>query len=167
MTEQESRYESQYDDQGEVPLKGYALLTGTFTAGIALFAVTARRRGLQLPERVPPWDLALLGTATFKGSRLLSRDKVTSFLRAPFTRRAEDAEGSEVSDTSRGGEARRAVGDLVTCPFCTSAWVAGALTVTYACAPRAARLLCAGLSAVTVADWLQYAWTRTQASTEG
>ncbi|MFI8192315.1 DUF1360 domain-containing protein [Streptomyces sp. NPDC085946] len=161
MTVQESGY-----DQGEEPLKGYAALAGTFATGIALFAVVARRRGLQLPDRIPPWDLALLGTATFKASRLLSKDKVTSFLRAPFTRRAEDGAGNEVNDTARGGEARRAVGDLVTCPFCTSAWLGGALTVTYACAPRAARLLCTGLSAVTVADWLQYAWTRTQQSVE-
>ncbi|GAB2746691.1 DUF1360 domain-containing protein [Streptomyces bullii] len=165
MTEPASG-DSGYDEQGEVPLKGYAALSGTFAAGIALFAVTARRRGLRLPDQVPPWDLALLGTATFKGSRLLARDKVTSFLRAPFTRRTEQGEGSEVSDAPRGGEVRHAVGDLVTCPFCTSAWVAGALTVTYACAPRAARLLCAGLSAITMADWLQYAWTRTQQSAE-
>ena len=159
--------DSGYDAEGEVPLKGYAALTGTFAAGVALFAVTARRQGVRLPDRVPPWDLALLGAATFKGSRLLSKDKVTSFLRAPFTRRAQDAPASEVNDEPRGGEGRRAVGDLVSCPFCTSAWVAAALTCSYACAPRAARLLCAGLSAVTVADWLQYAWTRTEQSAEG
>ncbi|MEV6963143.1 DUF1360 domain-containing protein [Streptomyces sp. NPDC051207] len=162
----EQRNDDQYDNEAEVPVKGYAALAGTFAAGATLFTVTAWRRGLRLPDQVPPWDVALLGTATFKASRLLSRDKVTSFLRAPFTRRAEDGAAGEVTDESRGGEARRAVGDLVTCPFCTSVWVAAALTGTYACAPRAARMLAAGLTAVTMADWLQYAWTRTQASVE-
>ncbi|CAL9358641.1 hypothetical protein SUDANB176_00628 [Streptomyces sp. enrichment culture] len=162
MTAQESGY-----DEGEVPLGGYAALATTFVAGVGLFAAVARRRGVRLPDTVPPWDLFLLATATFKGSRLLSKDKITSFLRAPFTRREREAEAGEVMDASRGNGARRAVGDLVTCPFCTSAWVAGGLVGTYACAPRAARLLCAGLTAVTAADWLQYAWSRTEQSAEG
>ncbi|WP_171113903.1 MULTISPECIES: DUF1360 domain-containing protein [Streptomyces] len=159
--------DSRYDTTGEVPLKGYAVLAGTFAAGVALFAVTARRRGVQLPDRIPPWDLALLGTATFKASRILSKDKITSFLRAPFTRREEDAQAGQVMDAPRGGGVRRALGDLVACPFCTSTWVAGALIGAYVGAPRATRLVCAGLSAVTVSDWLQYVWSATEQRVEG
>ncbi|CAL9648690.1 DUF1360 domain-containing protein [Streptomyces sp. Tu 3180] len=162
MTAQESDY-----DEGGTPLGGYAALATTFAASVALFTVVARRRGVRLPDTVPPWDLVLLATATFRGSRLLSKDKITSFLRAPFTRREREAEAGEVMDEPRGNGARRAVGDLVSCPFCTSAWVAGGLVCTYACAPRAARLLCAGLTAVTAADWLQYAWSRTEQSAQG
>ncbi len=131
-----------------------------------MFALTAWRRGLRLPDTVPAWDVALLGTATFKASRLLTKDKVTSFLRAPFTRREREGEGSEVMDAPRGTGLRRAVGDLVSCPFCTSTWVAGGLVGTYAVAPRAARLVCAGLSAVVVSDWLQYAWSATEQKAE-
>ncbi|GAA3292834.1 DUF1360 domain-containing protein [Streptomyces cinereospinus] len=150
-----------------MPLKGYAALAGTFTAGVALFAVTARRRGVPLPDRVPPWDLVLLGAATFKASRLLTKDRITSFLRAPFTRREEDAHAGEVMDAPRGSGVRRAVGDLVVCPFCTSAWVAAALVGSYVGAPRATRLLCAGLGAVTLSDWLQYAWSATDQRVAG
>ncbi|MEU3844705.1 DUF1360 domain-containing protein [Streptomyces sp. NPDC028635] len=156
-----------YDDEGEVPLGGYAALATTFTAGVALFAAVAHRRGVRPPEQVPPWDVALMGTAVFKASRLLTRDKITSFLRAPFTRRTRQGEASEVMDEPRGGGAQRAVGDLVSCPFCTSAWVAGALVCSYAVAPRGTRLVCAGLTAVTAADWLQYAWTWAQQNAEG
>ncbi|MFF5253359.1 DUF1360 domain-containing protein [Streptomyces leeuwenhoekii] len=163
MTDGERRYE----DEEETPLAGYATLATTFAAGVGLFTLVARRRGLRLPDGVPPWDMALLGTATFKASRLLTKDKVTSFLRAPFTRRERDGEGNEVMDVSRGSGMRRAVGDLVSCPFCTSAWVAAALVGTYASAPRAARLVCAGLTAVTMADWLQYAWSLTEQKAEG
>jgi hypothetical protein len=161
--------ELRYDDQAEadVPLAGYATLATVFAGGAALFAVAARRHGVRLPDRVPPWDVALLGTATFKASRLLSKDRITSFVRAPFTRRAEEGAGGEVNDAPRGQGVRRAVGELVSCPFCTAAWVAGTLVACYASAPRAARLVCAGLSAVTVADWLQYAWTWTEEKTEG
>ncbi|WP_324784956.1 DUF1360 domain-containing protein [Streptomyces sp. H51] len=151
-----------YDDESDEPLAGYAVLSGAFATGLAAFTAVARRRGVRLPQRVPPWDVALLGAATYKASRLLSNDKITSFVRAPFTRRTGEGEGPEVMDEPRGGGVRRAVGDLVSCPFCTSVWLAGALVCGYTAAPRATRLLCAGLGAVTLSDWLQYAWTWTQ-----
>ncbi|MFF3849865.1 DUF1360 domain-containing protein [Streptomyces sp. NPDC002328] len=163
----DERTDDRTDDQEQVPLGGYAALAATFTAGAAVFAGLARRRGVRLPDEVPPWDVALMGTATYKASRLLSRDKITSFVRAPFTRRTSDALAGEVLDEPRGTGVRRVVGDLVSCPFCVSVWVAGALVGSYVWSPRATRLACAGLGAVTLADWLQYAWTWTQQSTEG
>ena len=155
-----------YDDQGEVPLGGYAALASVFAASAGTFAVLARRRGVRLPEEMPPWDVALLGAGAYKASRVLTRDKITSFVRAPFTRRAGEGEASEVMDEPRGSGFRRAVGDLVSCPFCTAAWTAGALVGSYAVSPRLTRLVCGGLGALTVADWLQYAWTWTQQTAE-
>ncbi|MEV5516788.1 DUF1360 domain-containing protein [Streptomyces flaveolus] len=163
MTDGEQRYGA--DD--DTPLAGYATLATTFAAAVGTFAAVAWRRGVRLPDTVPPWDVALLGTATFKASRLLTKDKVTSFVRAPFTRRERDSEANEVMDAPRGGGLRRAVGDLVSCPFCTSAWVAGGLVGTYAVAPRTGRMLSAGLTAVALSDWLQYAWSLTEQKAEG
>ncbi|MER6026064.1 DUF1360 domain-containing protein [Streptomyces sp. NPDC001851] len=151
-----------YDEQGDVPLGGYAALVSVFTAGAGTFAVLARRRGVQLPDEVPPWDVVLMGAGAYKASRLVTRDKVTSVLRAPFTRRADEGEANEVIDEPRGRGLRRAIGDLLSCPFCTSAWAAGTLVCSYAAAPRLTRLVCGGLGALTVADWLQYAWAWTQ-----
>lgn len=156
----------QYDDRGDAPLAGYAALAAVFTASAGAYAVLARRRGVRPPQELPPWDVVLLGTATYKVSRLLTRDRITSFLRAPFTRRADEGEAGEVVDEPRGEGLRRAVGDLLSCPFCTSAWAAGALVCCYAAAPRLTRLICGGLGALTVADWLQYAWTWTQHNAE-
>ncbi|MFF9623350.1 DUF1360 domain-containing protein [Streptomyces griseosporeus] len=170
MTDRESRPDNdrdRYADRGEAPLAGYAALAAAYAAGAAVFTAAARRRGVRVPDRVPPWDVTLLGVATFKASRLLTRDKVTSFLRAPFTRREEQGPGSEVMDAPRGRGLRRAVGELVSCPFCTAAWVAGGLVCSYVAVPRATRLVCAGLGAVTVADGLQYAWSTTQEAGEG
>ncbi|MEU3415357.1 MULTISPECIES: DUF1360 domain-containing protein [unclassified Streptomyces] len=153
---------ARYDDREDTPLGGYAALASVFVAGTGTFALVARRRGVRLPENVPPWDVLLMGTAAYKASRLVTKDKITSFLRAPFTRRAEEGEASEVMDEATGTGLRRAVGDLVSCPFCTAAWATGALVCTYAASPRLTRLVGAGFAALTVADWLQYAWTATQ-----
>ncbi|MEU0333963.1 DUF1360 domain-containing protein [Streptomyces sp. NPDC006193] len=157
---------ARYDDQGDVPLAGYATLACVFAASAGTFAAVARRRGVRLPEQVPPWDVALIGVATYRTSRLLTRDKITSFLRAPFTRRTGHGEAAEVMDEPRGSGLRRAVGDLLSCPFCTAGWTAGALACSYAASPRLTRLVCGGLGALTVADWLQYAWTWTQRTTQ-
>ncbi|MFI9243585.1 DUF1360 domain-containing protein [Streptomyces sp. NPDC053086] len=158
---------ARYDERGDVPLGGYAALASVFAGSVGTFALLARRRGVRLPQEVPPWDVALMGAATYKASRLLTKDKITSFLRAPFTQRTDEGEAGEVMDEPRGSGFRRAVGGLVTCPFCTAAWAAGALVCTYAAAPRLTRLVCGGLGALTVADWLQYAWTATQEKVEG
>ncbi|MET9297097.1 DUF1360 domain-containing protein [Streptomyces sp. NPDC003077] len=163
-TEADARH---YDERGEVPLKGYATLATTFGVAVGLYAAVLRRRAVVLPERVPPWDVALLGAATYKASRLITKDKVTSFLRAPFTRREEDTTAGEVMDQPRGKGLRLAVGDLISCPFCMSAWAAGALVGGYAAAPRAARLIGTGFAAMTVSDWLQYGWTWIQQHVEG
>ncbi len=89
--------EQRYDDGDDTPLRGYATLATTFVAGAGVFALTACAPGLRLPDTVPAWDVALLGTATFKASRLLTKDKVTSFLRARSPG-ASGGEGSEVMD---------------------------------------------------------------------
>ncbi|MET9452568.1 DUF1360 domain-containing protein [Streptomyces cinerochromogenes] len=157
---------ARYDDRDDVPLGGYAALASVFATGVGAFALVARRRGVRLPQQVPPWDVALLGTAAYKTSRLLTKDKVTSFLRAPFTRRAGQGKGNEVIDEPRGSGLRRATGDLLACPFCTAAWTTGALVCSYAAAPRLTRLVCGGFGALAVADWLQYAWTWTQETAE-
>ncbi|THA77350.1 DUF1360 domain-containing protein [Streptomyces sp. A0642] len=156
-----------YDERGAVPLLGYAAIAGTYTAACGALVVLARRRGVVLPERVPPWDVALLGVATYKTARLLTKDKITSFLRAPFSRRSQDTTAGEVADEPRGRGLRLAMGDLVTCPFCAASWTATGLLGTYVLAPRAARLIGAGFGAMAVADWMQYAWAWTQRNAEG
>ena len=62
-----------------------------------------RRAGRPLPERVPVGDLALLAVGTYKLSRLIAKDRITSFFRAPFTRyKGSSDRPSEVSEEPRG-----------------------------------------------------------------
>jgi hypothetical protein len=121
-------------------------------------AFAARRWSATLP-RPKPGDAALLGLATFKLSRLLTKEKVTQPIREPFVEGSEPGEGSEVNCEPAGSGVRRAVGELLTCPFCVSVWVATALTAAFAIAPRAVRLFSTGLAAVVVADSSQYAYS--------
>ena len=71
-----------------------------------------------------------------------------------------------ILDVARLGHVILGLPVLLACPFGTSAWTAGALVCAYAAAPRLTRLVCGGLAALTVADWLQYAWTWTQRTTD-
>jgi hypothetical protein len=68
------------------PLGAYALTAAAFGSAFVASLAAAERSGRELPERLSARDLILVGVATHKVSRLIAKDKVTSFLRAPFTR---------------------------------------------------------------------------------
>src|SRR5215211_1133343 len=95
------------------PLAAYAGLTAAFGATLGGALVALRAAGRELPESLSPGDLALAGIATHKVSRLLAKDKVTSFIRAPFTRYQESAGHGELEEAPRGSGAQYAIGALL------------------------------------------------------
>ncbi len=117
-------------------LAGYAALLAVYGTGVTGFGLFMRRTGRRLPDRVDPSDVVLLGVATFKLSRFISRDAVTGVVRAPFTTRRANATGSEVHDKPRGKGLRRAIGELLTCPFCISQWLGTVLAGAFVVTPR-------------------------------
>jgi hypothetical protein len=155
---------SGHSPEQERPLGGYAVLMGAFATSAAGFSTWLRRSGHELPERVPPGDLALMTVATHKASRLISKDRVTSTVRAPFTRFEEDAGPSEVSEAARGRGLRRAVGELVVCPYCLGMWISALFAAGFIVAPRATRWTAAVLSALFGSDVLQLAWKKAESS---
>lgn len=82
---------------------------------------------------------------------------MTSPLRAPFTSYQGTSGPAELDESAQGRAAREAVGELVTCPFCTGVWVATGLTAGVIYLPRTTRLAMATLTALGGADLLQYA----------
>jgi len=68
----------------ERPVGSYALLMGTFTSSAAGFAAWFHRSGRELPERIDLRDLALLTVASHKAARVVTKDRVTSAVRAPL-----------------------------------------------------------------------------------
>jgi hypothetical protein len=148
----------------ERPLGGYALLMGGFTALCGGFAVWLRRSETELPERIDPRDLALVATATFKASRIVARDRVTSAIRAPFSRFQDDAGPGEVDEAARGDGIRRVLGELLVCPYCLDVWTATALLCGLVAAPRATRFTASMLTVVSVADALQIAYAKAESA---
>jgi len=146
----------------ERPLGGYGVLMGAFAGAAGAFAAWLRSSGRELPDRVPPGDLALMTLATHKASRLIAKDRVTSTVRAPFTRFEEDAGPGEVSEEARGTGLRRAVGELIICPYCLGLWVAAAFAAGFIVAPRPTRWVAATLSALFGADVLQIAYSKAE-----
>src|ERR1700743_3369082 len=80
------------------PVEAYAVLASTYAALTAGSLLVLRLRGHRLPEKVSSTDLLLLGVSTHKVSRLLAKDKVTSFIRAPFTKFQEKSGQGEVEE---------------------------------------------------------------------
>lgn len=141
------------------PLGAYGALVAAFNLSMAAFFVAAERRG-RLPERYPLGDLALLSAATFKLSRLIAKDRVTSVVRAPFTTFQDDVGHGEVDEAARGRGLRRAVGELLVCEYCVEQWVAGAGLAGYAVAPRPTRAVAALFTIYGASDLLQLGYSR-------
>ena len=150
----------------ERPLGGYVVLMTIYSAVLAVLSALVRRRG-GLPERLDAADVALLGVASHKLSRLITKDSVTAVVRAPFTTFAEPTGEGEVHEEVRGHGFRHAAGELLTCPFCAGVWVATVLAFGLVLLPRATRLVATILTAVTSSDFLQLAYAIAQRAAEG
>lgn len=149
------------------PLGSYAGFMGLFGAAFLTFLATSRRTGKQLPERLPASDVLLLGVATHKLTRIVTRDWVTSPLRAPFTSYEGSSGGGEVKESPRGRGARRATGELLTCPWCFAPWAASGLAYGLVLAPRTTRLVGSVFAAVALSDFLQHGYNRVKKLSEG
>src|SRR3954447_16702143 len=130
------------------PLGGYAVLIGAFVGSAGAFSAWLRASRRGRPERVAPGALALATVATHKVSRLVAKDRVTSAVRAPFTRFEDDAGPGEVDEAARGPGLRRAVGELLICPCCLGLWISAAFTAGLLVAPRLTRWFAAVLCSV-------------------
>lgn len=148
----------------ERPLAGYAGLTAMFASLAGAFAAWLHRSGRQLPERMSTRDLLLITVATHKLSRLIAKDRVTSAVRAPFTRYQQDGGPAEVEEQARGQGLKRAIGELIVCPYCLGLWIAAGFSAGLVVAPRATRWIASMLSAVFGADVLQIVYKQMEDS---
>lgn len=147
---------SGYADSSQ-PLGAYSVLATAFTTALAAGVTSAYRRG-RLPEDISTKDIVVMGMATHKLARLLTKDAVTSFARAPFVRLEEKSGSNSIKERPRGSGLRRSVGELVSCPECTGQWVASGLIVGLVHAPRVTRLLGALYASLAIGDMLQFVY---------
>jgi hypothetical protein len=128
------------------PLPEYATLTVMFGAVLGGFLLLA---GDRLPTRIGFGDMARIGLASFKLGRLIAKDEVTAFIRAPVT------EGQESGEEEPKGEGLQlALGELVTCPYCIGVWLAAGLSGCLVLFPRETRFVTTIFGAQAVADFL-------------
>lgn len=140
------------------PLAAYATFAAVFHGAMAGAVAAAKRSGRDLPQRVDAGDVLLIGTASYKLSRLISKKKVTAFVRAPFTELEGKGGPAELEEKPRGSGLRRAMGELLVCPYCLGLWASGGFHAGLLFAPRATRFSASVLSAMTVSDFLQIAY---------
>jgi hypothetical protein len=135
--------DARHDDEHR-PFATYFLLTTAFNLGAwALGAVLGPRR------RAPLSDLVLLGAATHEISRIVAKERVTRTLRRPFTEIQPDGHEEPVPEGPR-----RALGELITCPYCIGPWIALALSTAYLLRPNATRTYCTVLGVAALSDFL-------------
>ena len=152
--------------RGEIPARDYAALVAVFN-GLLATALFARKCSREpLPERVDPKDLALFALATQKLSRVITKDKVTSAFRAPFTEVEGKGGPGEVEERAKGRGLRRAIGELLTCPFCLGTWIASGFIYGYVFAPRISRTVASIFAVSGLADFLQKLYIKTQEMNE-
>lgn len=147
------------------PLGAYGVLELSFLTLVGGFGLWLQRTGRELPDEISARDLALVSLATFKASRIITRDRVTSTIRAPFSRFQSDAGHGEVNEAARGRGVRRAIGELLVCPYCLDMWVASAFLGGFVVAPRATRALASIFAVVSGADALQLAYAKAGSAT--
>ena len=138
------------DTVEERPLAGYATLTSAFWAVFAAFLVGAGRR---IPDRMPTGDVVRIALASYKMSRVVAKEDVAAFIRAPVT------EDPEAQQPKKEGMAA-VLGELITCPYCLGLWFSSALSYAHVVAPRQARFATSIFAAYAVTDFLHAAFAR-------
>lgn len=159
----QSSKNSGYGGGREMPLQGYSLLLGLFTSAFALGLVATKNKE---SKKLSLSEFGLLALATHKISRIITKDWVTSPLRANFTRYEKSLGAGELKESSRGAEMQKAVGDLLTCPYCIGPWVASLLYFSKISAPKTSRVVTEIFAAVALSDFLHrfFEWARSSSA---
>ncbi|MEU4732206.1 DUF1360 domain-containing protein [Streptomyces sp. NPDC023588] len=151
------------DRSGLEPTRLVAL--AAYGAYAAAWAWQVQLRGRPAAPLERPTGVLLSAAATFRLSRLIGKAKITRPLRAPFTEVDGDGAPAELNEFPR--EDRRIMGELASCPFCLSVWVATGLTGARLIWPRATTAAERTLAVVAVADAMQLAYSMLVRAAEG
>lgn len=164
-----ARREAQaYRGDNPRPLGGYLAVLVVYGLVVTAATLAALASGRSLPTRWRAQDLLILTLGTHKLSRTLTKDAVTSPLRAPFTHYAGTGGPAEVQEEVREqSQLRHSLGELLTCPFCLDMWVATGFAIGLVFAPRYTRLVAGVFSVLTGADFLQLGYAIAQQAAQG
>lgn len=145
-------------------LAEYATMLGFYVTSVVVLTGLAKKQS-RLRRQFGLLDLALLGIATHKLSRIVAKDRITSILRAPFVSYIRSAGAGEVEEEPRGHGIQRGIGHLISCPYCTAPWSATALAFGFLYAPRVTRFFAGILASVAMSDFLHRAYLAAKENT--
>ena len=140
-------------------LTEYATLLGFYLASVTVLTGIAAEQH-RLARKFSVLDLALLGIATHKLSRIVAKDRITGILRAPFVNYIRSTGAGEVEEEPLGRGFQRGIGHLLSCPYCMAPWCATALSFGVLFAPRVTRFFAGILVSVAASDFLHRAYAR-------
>jgi hypothetical protein len=98
------KYGERTKEKGECEeqlLAEYASMLAFYVASVAVLTGMAVEEN-RLPRRFALLDLAILGIAAHKLSRIVAKDRITGILRAPFVNYIRSAGAGEVEEEPRG-----------------------------------------------------------------
>lgn len=150
------------DLRKHLPARDYAVLVALFNGAMATVLLARKHSGGPLLERIDPKDLMLYAIATQKLSRVMTKGKVTTALRAPFTAVEGKGGAGELEERPRGRGLRRAIGELLTCPFCLGTWIASGFIYGAIFSPAVTRTVGSIFAVSGVADFLNQAYVKAQ-----
>jgi hypothetical protein len=127
----------------------YAVLSGVYGGLLGALTIAARKRR-RAEEPVSATDVAVTGAATFALAKLLTNEKVESWLRAPFVEETPSGE-----HRPKGRRMRYAIGELLTCSRCAGAWSALGVVGLRVLSPESGRVVSHVLAASAANDYLQ------------
>ncbi|WP_186580755.1 DUF1360 domain-containing protein [Aquibacillus kalidii] len=108
------------------------------------------------------FTFVLLGLATFRLTRLIVMDDITSFLRAPFHEvEEEEQEDGTIEEVLyiKGKGVQKFIGELLSCHWCTGVWSAAFIYVFYSMFPYMFFPVIAILAIAAVSSIIQSALT--------
>ena len=150
---------SEKEECEEQLLTEYATLLAFYLTSVAVLTGIAAGQK-RLPRKFGALDIALLGIATHKLSRIVAKDRITGILRAPFVSYVRSAGAGEVEEEPRGRGFQRGIGHLMSCPYCMAPWCATALGFGLLFAPRVTRFFAGIVVSVAASDFLHRAYAK-------
>ncbi len=141
------------------PLGGYLAVASAYGTAVAAAALAARLLRRPVPG-IGPADVALMSASAFQLSRIITRDAVTSPLRAPFTDYEGPAGRGEVDEHVTAEGDARVIGELLSTPYSMSMWAASALGAGMVLMPSVTRLVAGTFTAAAGANFLHAAYDR-------
>lgn len=136
---------------GESPYSAYRLLSLTFNGGLLAVACSKAAKGV-FSQPLGLADFGLTAAAAHKLAQIITKERVTMALRSPFTWQRDEGRTGKRKEVPKEHGLHRAIGELLTCPYCLAPWISTALVAGHIFAPVPTRVVTTIFALTAAAD---------------